>query len=136
MTSAAVRHQAALAGAALIAVLLVVTLDRSREETPIAVQPPVSQAQWENAPVGVFGRSRFGETTACGVALTEKTLGIAHPVLPCGVDLVVAYRGREVRAEVIERDDAAPESQFDLSPGLADRLGIDGSTTIRWRFAG
>jgi len=138
MSSAALQRQAALAGAALLAVLLVVVLDRSSgEETSAAAPPPpVSQAEWENATVGVFGRSRLRETTACGTLLTQGVPGIAHPVLPCGVDLVVFYRGREVRTEVIEQGMVGPESQFDLSPALADELGIEKPTTIRWRFAG
>ena len=138
MSSAALQRQAALAGAALLAVLIVVVLDRSSgEETSAATPPPpVSQAEWENATAGVFGRSRLGETTTCGTLLTPGVLGIAHPVLPCGVDLVVSYRGREVRTEVIEQGTVGPESQFELSPALADELGIEKPTTIRWRFAG
>ena len=137
MSSAALQRQAALAGAAL-PVLLVVVLDRSSgDETSAATPPPpVSQAEWENATVGVFGRSRLRETNACGTLLTQGVLGIAHPVLPCGVDLVVFYRGREVRTEVIEQGTVGPESQFDLSPALAAELGIEKPTTIRWRFAG
>ena len=138
MSSAALQRQAALAGAALLAVLLVVVLGRSSgEETSAATPPPpVSQAEWENARAGVFGRSRLGETTTCGTLLTQGVLGIAHHELPCGVDLVVSYRGREVRTEVIEQGTIGPESQFDLSPALADELGIEKPTTIRWRFAG
>ena len=45
-------------------------------------------------------------------------------MLPCGVDLVVSYRGREVRTEVIEQGNVGPESQFDLSTALAGELGI------------
>jgi hypothetical protein len=80
-------------------VLLVVVLDRSggQEASGATAQPPVSQAEWESATVGIFGRSRLGETTACDTLLTQGTLGIAHPVLLCGVDLVVSYRGHEVR---------------------------------------
>ena len=138
MSLAALQRQAALAGAALLAALLVVVLDRSNgQETSAAAPPlPVSQAKWESATVGIFGRSRLGETTACGTPLTQETLGIAHPVLPCGVDLVVSYRGREVRTEVIEQGNVGPESQFDFSIALANELGIEKSTTIRWRFAG
>jgi hypothetical protein len=137
MSSAALQRQAALAGAALLAALLVVVLDRSGgEKSSAATPPPVSQAEWESATVGIFGRSRLGETTACGTPLTQETLGIAHPVLPCGVDLVVSYRGREVRTEVIEQGNVGPESQFDFSIALANELGIEKSTTIRWRFAG
>jgi Lytic transglycolase len=137
MSPAALQRQAALAGAALLAVLLVVILDRSNGETSAATPPPpVARAQWETATVGIFGRSRLGDATACGTNLTPDALGVAHPVLPCGVDLIVSYRGREVRTEVIERGNVGPESQFDLSPALADELGIEKPTTIRWRFAG
>ena len=137
MSSAALQRQVALAAAALLAVLLVVVLDRSggQEASGATAQPPVSQAEWESATVGIFGRSRLGETTACGTLLTQRTLGIAHPVLLCGVDLVVSYRGHEVRTEVIEQGNVGPESQFDLSTALADDLGIEKPTTIRWRFA-
>lgn len=136
MSPAALQRQAALAGAAFLAALLVVILDRPLEETTAHAPPPMAQAQWETGTVGIFGRSRLGDTTACGTHLTPETLGVAHPVLPCEVDLVVSYRGREVRTEVIERGSVGPESQFDLSPGLADELGIEKRTTIRWRFAG
>ena len=135
MNPAALQRQAALVGAALLSVLLVVILDQRGDESPLTA-PPVSEVQWETATVGVFGRSRFGDTTACGKALTEEALGVAHPVLPCGVDLVVAYKGREVRTEVIEVGPVGTNSQFDLSPALADDLGITGPTEIRWRFAG
>jgi hypothetical protein len=137
MSSAALQRQAALAGAALLGALLVVVLDRlGSQESAAPPPPPVSQAEWESATVGIFGRSRLGETTACGTLLTQGILGIAHPVLPCGVDLVVTYRGREVRTEVIEQGNVGPESQFDLSTALAGELGIEKPTTIRWRFAG
>lgn len=136
MSPAALQRQAALAGAALLALLLIVILDRSTGEPSATAPHPVAQAQWETATVGIFGRSRLGDTTACGTNLTPETLGVAHPVLPCGVDLVVSYRGRDVRTEVIERGNVGPERQFDLSPALADELGIERPTRIRWRFAG
>jgi len=136
MSPAALQRQAALAAAALLAVLLVLALGRSGEKSSAAPPGPVSQAAWETATVGIFGRSQLGETTACGTLLTEQTVGVAHPVLPCGVDLVVAYRGREVRTEVVEQGGVGPEGRFDLTPGLAAELGIRKPATIRWRFAG
>ncbi len=136
MSPAALQRQAALAGAALLAILLVVVLDRPVQEPSAAAQPPVSEARWENALVGVFGRGRLGEKTSCGVVLTQETQGIAHPVLPCGAALVVALNGREVRTEVVERGPAGTRTQFSLSPALADDLGVRGRETIRWRFAG
>ena len=92
MSSAALQRQAALAGAALLAALLVVVLDRSSAQETSAASPTAagSRAEWESATVGIFGRSRLGETTAMRHAADAGILGIAHPVLPCGVDLVVS----------------------------------------------
>jgi hypothetical protein len=136
VTPAALQRQVALAGAALLALLLVVVLDRpAREETPAAA-PPASGIRWETAVVGVFGKSRLGKTTACGITLTPETRGVAHPVLPCGVRLIVSSEGREIHTEVIERGPGASGTQFDLTPALADDLGIEGRKKVRWRFAG
>ncbi|HEX5469996.1 MAG TPA: hypothetical protein VFW80_13225 [Gaiellaceae bacterium] len=138
MSPAALQRQAALAGAALLAALGVVALVRSTNEAPGATigSATVSSPRWESAVVGVLGGDRLGTTTACGVALTPETLGVAHPVLPCGVELVLASGGREVRAEVVERGTAGSETRFDVTPALAEELGIDGRRRIRWRFAG
>ena len=130
------QRQAALVGAALLAMLLVVALDRPSDTTPLPAPPPVSGAHWQSAVVGVFGRGPAGETTACGVALEPDTLGVAHPVLPCGVALVLSAGGREIRTEVIERGPAGTQTRFDVTPALADNLGIAGRERIRWRFAG
>jgi hypothetical protein len=136
VSPAVLQRQAALAGAALLAGLLVVVLDRPAQGASVAAPPPVSAARWETAVVGVFGRGRSGETTACGVTLAPDTRGVAHPVLPCGVDLVLAFGGREVRTEVIERGPPGTQTQFDVSPALAAELGLEGKKAIRWRFAG
>jgi hypothetical protein len=135
MSPVALQRQAALAGAALLASLLVVVLERHAREVPVAAPPFVSAARWESAVVGVFGRGQSGQRTACGVTLAPDTRGVAHPVLPCGVDLVLAVGGHEARTEVIDRGPEGTDTQFDVSPALAAELGLDGKTTIRWRFA-
>jgi hypothetical protein len=136
VTPAALQRQVALAGAALLALLLVVVLDRPTRETTPAAPPPASGIRWETAVVGVFGKSRVGKRTACGIRLTPETRGVAHPVLPCGAKLIVSRGGQEIPTEVIERGPSGSATQFDLTPALADRLGVEGPTTIRWRFAG
>jgi hypothetical protein len=137
VSPAVLQRQAALAAAALLAGVGLVALDRSAE--PIASQPTPavpSQVRWEEAVVGVFGPGRFGQETSCRVPFSRDTRGIAHPVLPCGVDLVVSFGGRELRAEVIDRGPVEGGRQFDLSTALADALGVRGTKTVRWRFAG
>jgi hypothetical protein len=91
---------------------------------------------WEAARVSTFGANRLGAETGCGITLTAQTLGVAHPVLPCGVELVLANAGREVRAEVVEQRAVSAGRAFGLTPALADELGVRGTRVIRWRFAG
>jgi rare lipoprotein A (peptidoglycan hydrolase) len=92
--------------------------------------------RWETAVVGVLSPRAYANTTSCGSTLDSGTVGIAHPVLPCGVDLVVSFRGRRVRTEVVQRGPVGGGREFDLTQALAERLGVHGRETIQWRFAG
>ena len=75
------------------------------------------------------------EPTTCGVTVTETTIGVAHPVLPCGAKILVEHEGRRTQADVIQRGPVATGQAFDLSPALAQALGVSGEATVRWRFA-
>ena len=134
MSSALLRRLAALAALALVATLGAIALGRAAgaDEDPPPPPPPV--LRWEEARVALFGRNREGEQTACGVTLAADTVGVAHPVLPCGVALVLAHGSRETRTEVIEQMPVEPGRAFDVTPALAARLGFAGEAVIRWRF--
>lgn len=138
MNPALVQRQATLAGVALLGALGALALGRAGEGgSEPAVQTPVApRVTWEEARVATFGADRFGRQTVCGVTLTRQTLGVAHPVLPCGVALVLENRGQEVRAEVVEQGSVEAGRAFELTPALADELGVRGTQVIRWRFAG
>ena len=58
-----------------------------------------------------------------------------HPVLPCGVKVYIAYGGTELLTEVIDGRMKRQGRQFELTEALAQRLGIDGTQQVRWRFA-
>ena len=73
--------------------------------------------------------------TACGQPFTNKTQGVAHPVLPCGVRIYIRFHGKEVLTQVIDRGPAVPGRDFDVTKALANRLGLHGAQTIQWRFA-
>jgi hypothetical protein len=129
MKAAALQRQAALAGAALLATLLVVALDSAgREASPASPPPPVSQAGWETATVWVT------DAESCGSA--SGSAGVVHPVLPCGVKLVVSANGEQVRTQVVGTGPVPTDRAFALTPPLADQLGVADGDRIRWRFAG
>jgi hypothetical protein len=75
------------------------------------------------------------EPTNCGVTVTPQTVGVAHPVLPCGAKLLLQLQGRQAQAEVVLTGPVAAGRSFELSPGLAQQLGVAGEATVRWRFA-
>ena len=133
MNARLARRLAALAAVALIGALAAIALSRLRDDSDAAPPPPTATAGWETAQVGVFELP--AEPTACGVNVTAETVGIAHPVLPCGANVVIEHQGRQARAAVVARGAIAAGASFDLSPALAQELGVAGETAVRWRFA-
>jgi hypothetical protein len=125
---------AALAGVALLAALGALALNRAADDS----EPPAAapQVRWETTSVAVFGADRLGQQTACGVTLTEQTVGIAHAVLPCGVRLLVERDGRRSEVQVVERTAVPADRAFDVTAALAGQLGIPDGGEVRWRFAG
>jgi len=135
VSPALLQRQAALAGVALLATLGALALGHAGE-TPLPVEPVSGAIRWERAVVGVLGPEAYAQKTSCGVALDSGSVGFAHPVLPCGVDIVVAYGDRQIRTEVVARGRVRVGHDFELTKALADELGVHGTQTIRWRFAG
>jgi hypothetical protein len=128
------QRQAALAGVALLAVLGATAVGGGDEEgsEPANAEQEVAPAdRWRTASVGV---SR-GEGDVCGLTVDRSTVGIVHPVLPCGAKLVVRSSGRTIRTEVVGRGPVGLEHEFDLTPALGSRLGVARTGEIRWRFA-
>ena len=68
------------------------------------------------------------------VVLERDTRGVAHPVLPCGVDLVLEFDGVEVPVEVIGRGPFGAGSEFDLTQAVADAMAMRTvkSTIVPW----
>jgi hypothetical protein len=128
-------RQAALAGVALLAGLGALALggEDGRGVAPLPDEVG-TETPWQEAAVGVRGRP--GRRTACGTVLAPETVGVIHPVLPCGARLVLRSGQRTETAEVVDRAAAGPGRDFGVTRALATRLGLDGDARIRWRFAG
>ena len=137
MTPALIQRQLALAGVALVSGLGTLAFSRGENIAPgsEAERLPVAAGRWYVAKVGSYGRGFFGRMTPCGIALTRRTRGISHTVLPCGAKIVVSYRGKEAPTQVVDRGAYAPGHEFELTQALASELGVEGPTTVRWRFA-
>jgi rare lipoprotein A (peptidoglycan hydrolase) len=67
--------------------------------------------------------------------IDSHALGVANPVLPCGVKVYIAFGGRQALTQVIDRGPAVPGREFDVTRALAKRLGLVSTSMIAWRFA-
>jgi hypothetical protein len=99
---------------------------------PTAVPP---SGEWFGAIAAPYRVDTSAGLTACGQPARDATLGVAHPVLPCGAKVVLRYGGTEVLTQVIDRGTGRPGREFELTTALAARLGLRGVEPIRWRFA-
>jgi len=129
----------ALACAALLAGLLAVAWIAANDDDGSAAAAPaqgaVAPGGWYEALAASRGPAGDAEQTDCGLVLTTKSLGVAHPVLPCGARILVRYGDVTVLTEVIDNDLQSSGRQFELTEALALKLKLDGIQQIEWRFA-
>jgi rare lipoprotein A (peptidoglycan hydrolase) len=135
MNAALVRRQAVLAGVALVAALIALALARIEDDDGTASVGALNAPTWQEAVASTYGPGLYGQQTACGAELTPETRGLAHPVLPCGVDILLSFQGNTARAEVLDRGPHGGSAEFELTEALARDLGFSGPQQIRWRFA-
>ena len=135
MSSAVVQRAAWLAAVTLVVGLAALALARrsgggaGHENVPGAIGPSYA------ARAAPYGPTRSHRRTACGEPFTPKLEGIAHPTLPCGVKIYIRFGGKQVLTEVVDRGPSVPGRDFDITKGLADRIGLHGTQTIHWRYA-
>jgi rare lipoprotein A len=77
-----------------------------------------------------YGPGWYGSRTACGTILTTRTVGVAHRTLPCGTLIEFQYRGRTVRAPVIDRGPYANNAIWDLTLPASRALGFSGKDWV------
>ena len=136
MNPALAQRQIALAGVALLAIVVAIVLvQRARDDPGAAAAAPPVATEWKRALAGPYTLPAGTKLTACGQRASESILGVAHPVLPCGAKVVIRFDGKDVLTQVVDRGAGLPGREFDLTPALAKRIGLTGVQPIDWRFA-
>ena len=131
------QRELVLATVALVAVLVALALNPiGRSSAGEEDDTPVAVGEWRATAAGTYRLDPANRQTACGYPSTDETLGVAHPVLPCGAKIVIAYDDHEVLTEVVDRGTGVPGREFELTAPLAARLGLRGVQPIRWAYAG
>jgi hypothetical protein len=128
-----------LAAVALLCgvVALAVGERRGTDATSAALTSAVAPGGWNHAFAGSRGPVGDAQRTTCGQILTGRSLGVTHPVLPCGAKIVLRRDGTQILTEVIDNALVEPGRQLELTARLAQMLGLGRNETeeIDWRFA-
>ena len=140
MSAAFARREIVLAAIALLGALIALAVasarrdgDDARRTLPKAVSVP--GVDWYRAYAAPYPVTTRRVRTSCGHRLGPTTRGVAHPVLPCGVKVYIAYGEETVLTQVIDRGPRVPGREFDVTRPLASAIGLDGTRAIRWRYA-
>ena len=90
---------------------------------------------WFDALAASRGPAGDAERTTCGLILTGRSLGVTEPVLPCHAKIEIRFGSRTFLTEVIDNRLKAGGHQFETTDALAQRMGLDGTQRLQWRFA-
>jgi hypothetical protein len=126
-----------LAAVALLAAVSAVAVIERRASDPgsAALTSAPAPAGWNTAFAGSRGPTGDAERTTCGQVLAPESLGVTHPVLPCGAKVVLRYGDTQALTEVIDNALVEPGRQLEVTEALAGMLGLDGTVELEWRFA-
>ena len=114
---------------------MAIVAQRGTNEGAAALTSAPAPAGWNVAFAGSRGATGDAQRTTCGQVLTPESLGVTHPVLPCGAKVVLRSGSKQVLTEVIDNKLVEPGRQLEVTEALAGMLGIEGTVELEWRFA-
>jgi rare lipoprotein A (peptidoglycan hydrolase) len=96
----------------------------------------VAIPQWNfDGNISWYGPGFYGKRTACGYAMTQTLIGVAHRTLPCGTRVTFKNpaNGRIVTARVVDRGPYVSGRQWDMTAGLCLALDHCYTGSIYWK---
>ena len=125
MPAAVAQRLLGLAAVALLGGVIALAVIERRSDDASATPAPTGAVApgggWYSALAASRGPAGDAERTTCGLILTDKSLGVTHPVLPCGAKLLLRFGGQTVLTEVIDNKLKSAGRQFELTERLARR---------------
>jgi len=137
VTAATAKRLLSLAAIALLAGLIAVAVTEQRDASAAPTEGAVAAGPtgWYAALGAPRPPAGDAEKTSCGLILTARSLGVSHPVLPCGAKVLIRYGDTTVLTEVIDNDLTSSGRQLELTDALAKLIGLDGTQELAWRYA-
>ena len=107
-------------------------------EQPAAAPRVVVVPAWKEATASFYGPGFYGKRTACGLALTESLVGVAHRTLPCGTRITFKNpaNGRVATMPVVDRGPYVAGRLWDLTGGACLKLAFCYTGRILWKSGG
>jgi hypothetical protein len=121
--------------ALLAGALALAAVERLEADSGTGLTSAAAPSGWNIAFAGSRGPVGDAQRTSCGQVLSSESLGITHPVLPCGAKLVLRHGDELVLSEVIDNVLVEGGREIEVTEGLAEMLGLQGTDEIEWRFA-
>jgi rare lipoprotein A (peptidoglycan hydrolase) len=108
------------------------TVARAQDTASAAAAPGLNARVSVFAPsiASWYGPRFFGRTTACGIRLTRRTIGVAHKKLPCGTRVEIYHRDRTIVVPVIDRGPFIAGRSWDLTQAAAEAIDMEGTARI------
>jgi hypothetical protein len=116
-------------------VALAIVDHRARDDRPAGLVGAAAPAGWNTAFAGPRGPAGDAQRTTCGQVLAPDSLGVTHPVLPCGVKVVLRHGDRQVLTEIIDNTLVVAGRQLEVTEALGQMLDLEETAEIEWRYA-
>jgi hypothetical protein len=97
-------------------------------------RPLLTGGLWHTSQASWYGSELYGHHTACGEVYGPNLLEVANKTLPCGTLVEFKYKGRIVRAPVLDRGPYVAGREWDLSAALCQALNHCFTGGIQWRL--
>jgi rare lipoprotein A (peptidoglycan hydrolase) len=98
--------------------------------------PAATGSDWRIGRASNYGPGSYGRRTANGTRIGPDSMIVAHKTLPFGTIVQFNYGGRSAIAVVADRGPYVPGREWDLGPGVAHVLGLNGVYMVRYRVVG
>jgi hypothetical protein len=125
-----------LAAVALLgAVIALAIVERRAQDDRAGLTSAAAPSGWNTAFAGSRGPAGDAQRTTCGQVLSDGSLGVTHPVLPCGAKVILRNGDTQILTEVIDNTLVEAGRQLEVTEALGRMLDLEDTAEIEWRFA-
>lgn len=137
LAARAAAEAAARRAAQRAAIARAASRQRTAPAAPVSTgTPAASGSDWRIGRASNYGPGSYGRRTANGTRIGPDSMIVAHKTLPFGTIVQFNYGGRSAIAVVADRGPYVPGREWDLGPGVAHVLGLNGVYMVRYRIVG